>query len=644
MSSSATVRSMFDGLTAPEPTAGLADQRAAELLAGLPAAHRRAVASALGLRAAASAEVIGVAICDPERIAAVVGSLSSDACTLAAKAALFDDATVYESWSGRPSPGAAELERYGLAFAFRQSYSLTQYYVPADVRAALALALAAPLARGLAGARPARLIETPLQLAHDSAALWAELARSPVRLKTDGMLYQREVPRMLAALPPLELHGPDDALASMRLEFVLLILRDELLVQVRVDDRPGAEVRRELVGTGNPRALLGGAPAELRARLLRHGERTRLWGATLALTASLEQGATVGLKSFGVALRKLGALAGLTIDPRVSDLSVALGGLHFAWLAGEVVIGIDREGTPSAVRLAPAPVPPPGRRALVCQANFELVALAPPTPAERLVLALTCEPVAGQAHVFRLTRESARGAQRSGALPRGVVRELEELVGELPQNVVASLLDWTSSVRPPLRLRTAMVLDTGDESTAEALIAGQLAGHVVERLGPTQLAIRAGDLPAVQAALKKAGHALDPGIDRVSGRWSERESGPTEAEASWTPYVGSSAPAGKQISTLGAGTPKPARKPAPAPRQAHSLLDPDDDDRVQVLLDAIERDGDVFIVYAGARGTTRRQITPYEVEGAAVHAYCHLRDDDRSFWLASILEAEPVLD
>jgi predicted DNA-binding transcriptional regulator YafY len=62
------------------------------------------------------------------------------------------------------------------------------------------------------------------------------------------------------------------------------------------------------------------------------------------------------------------------------------------------------------------------------------------------------------------------------------------------------------------------------------------------------------------------------------------------------------------------------------------------------VLNAIEQDADVFIVYAGARGTTHRQITPYEVEGAAVHAYCHLRDDERSFWLASILDAIPVRD
>jgi len=620
----------------------LPERGVTELLAAAPAAHRRRVAGALGLRPAATAEEIGAVVRDRERIAAVAAGLSADAWRLAANAAFFGDAIVYQSWGGRPSPAAAELERHGLAFAFREQYNQIEYYVPPDLHAPLAAALAAPRANGLAGARPVRVIGAPLQLAHDVASLWAAIARTPVRLKTDGAVYQREVPRLLAALPPLELHGPEDALTRMRLEFVLMILREEGLVHVRIDDRPGAEVRRELVSTGNPAALLAGRPEDLRARLLDLADRSRFAGGALGLIASLE-GATVSLKSFGATLRGLGEQAGLRIERRVSDFAVAFAGLHHAWLAGNVLIGVDQEGSPTAVRVQPAAVAVRHGVALVCQANFELVALAPPTPAERLVLALTTEPVAGQAHVFRLTRESVRGAQRSGALPLGVVAALEEIVGELPQNVVASLLDWTSSVRPPLRLRTAMVLDTGDEPTAEGLLAGQFAGHIVERLGPTQLAIRAADLSAVQAALKRAGHELDPGIDRVSGRWSERESPPGEAERTWLPNEGSPAPSGKQVSTLDTAAPKPA----PAPKRAAAPTapaDPDEDDPVQVVLDAIERGGDVFIVYAGARGTTRRQITPYEVEGAAVHAYCHLRAEERSFWLASIMGAVPVAD
>ena len=59
---------------------------------------------------------------------------------------------------------------------------------------------------------------------------------------------------------------------------------------------------------------------------------------------------------------------------------------------------------------------------------------------------------------------------------------------------------------------------------------------------------------------------------------------------------------------------------------------------VQELM-ALVKGTDLVIVYTGARGTTCRQITPYQVGGGAVHAYCHLRGEERSFWLASIREA-----
>jgi predicted DNA-binding transcriptional regulator YafY len=68
----------------------------------------------------------------------------------------------------------------------------------------------------------------------------------------------------------------------------------------------------------------------------------------------------------------------------------------------------------------------------------------------------------------------------------------------------------------------------------------------------------------------------------------------------------------------------------------------DDVEPIEVVLQALEQEADVAIVYAGARGLTQRVITPFELDGAAVHAWCHLRDDERSFWLNSIRHAELV--
>ncbi|MDQ6804574.1 MAG: hypothetical protein M3065_06325 [Actinomycetota bacterium] len=69
-----------------------------------------------------------------------------------------------------------------------------------------------------------------------------------------------------------------------------------------------------------------------------------------------------------------------------------------------------------------------------------------------------------------------------------------------------------------------------------------------------------------------------------------------------------------------------------------------DGEPLDVVLGAIERGSDVFIVYAGAGGTTERQITPYGIDGAAVRAYCHLHRDERSFWLASIVDVLSIDD
>jgi hypothetical protein len=551
---------------------------------------------------------------------------------MVARAAFYRDPEVCGSWSGRPDPVARELERHGLAFAYRHEYQL-EYHVPHDLHGPLADVLAAPYDHDLERSEPARWLATPMPLAHDLAAVWAHLARSPVRVKADGPVYQRDVPKLLAALPALELHGHDNEIATYRLQFVLDVLLEEELVALRVDNLPGSSGRRELVATGDPLRLLARDPAELRARLMDHVGVAPLGAAALALVDRLEPEVAVTVTSFGSELRRLCEGLRLAYDLRATDFALGLGGLHFVWLAGGVAVGVDHSGLPEAVRAVPAPALEPGR--FVCQANFELVALAPPSPAERLVLALTCDRVPDQDHVFCLTRESVRAAERCGILAGGTLASIERIAGGVPQNVKRSLAGWAGSARRPLKLRSALLLDTGDVETAETLLAGPLAAHVVERIAPTQLAIRGSAIGAVRAALGAEGHELDPGVERVSGRWSERDPTPSEADRVWTSRRAASVPVGEQSSTIGR---------SPQPTQARlargaELKPVAHDEPIDVVLRAIEQGSDVFIAYAGAGGTTERQITPYEIDGAAVRAYCHLHRDERSFWLASIVDA-----
>ena len=206
-----------------------------------------------------------------------------------------------------------------------------------------------------------------------------------------------------------------------------------------------------------------------------------------------------------------------------------------AWLAGLAEIGVDAGGRPCAVRPAcveaetrPGPV-------AICQGNFELVVLAVPAPADRLQLELACEAVPGQAHVYTITRRSAVVAERAGLHPDGALGMLRQLAGELPQNVERTVSEWVAGHGPPLRVRTAMMLDAGDPATAERLTRGALAGLVVERIGGSLLAFPAARLNDVAAALATAGRELAPGLDRISGRWDDHDRGSSAVEQEWTP-------------------------------------------------------------------------------------------------------------
>ena len=633
-------------------------------LAGVTAKHRSIVASTIGLDKKATAEEIAGCLLDSEWLAPIVAGLSSEARRASLRQALGErGAGAYAYYFTRDSANL-ELEANGLAFAFKRGWQ-TDYVVPEDLRGPLTSALMLAHASGLKAGRAERWLGAPLQLAHDVAALWAGLHREPARLKTDGELYQRAWPKLVQALPPLDLFGPGDALVERRVDAALAVLREQSCLRVRLDDANGWETRRELVPAGELAPALTLEEDRLRARILDDLTGNVYDAAGRALLEAVAHGGAVSLASIGTAIRGLVEEAGGRLDQRDSTTQVALLGLQLQWLVGLVEIGLDAHGKPAAVRERdPARASnaereagaPPGPRA-VCQGNFEVVLLAPPTPAERLLLELACEPVAGQPHVYRITGRSVAIGERAGIGPGGVLGALRELAGELPQNVARSVADWAAGYGRPLRVRTAMMLDAGDSATADALAGGPLAGLVVERIGDSLLAVTADRLKEVAAALATAGRELEPGLDRISGRWDDHDRGCSAVEHEWIPRgAPAKMPAGKLVSTVSQWRPRartasarPASaQPPPAPqgpaRPAREREDPEFAGPLDVILDAIESDDDVVIVYAGARGVTKRQITPYEVEDAAVHAWCHLREDERSFWVASIRDATPVGD
>jgi hypothetical protein len=313
-----------------------------------------------------------------------------------------------------------------------------------------------------------------------------------------------------------------------------------------------------------------------------------------------------------------------------------------------------------AARRAPAPL-------AVCQSNFEVVLLRAPAPVDRLGLEVCCEAVAGQPHVYAITRASVLVGERAGVHPGGALGLLRALAGELPQNVERTVADWVAGIGPPLRIRTAMMVDAGDPATADRLASGPLARLVVERIGPSTLAFDAGRRSDVERAMKAAGHELEPGIDAISGTWrAESPSGSSDAEAAWAPpserFASDDGPPTSTIADHPPAQRNAGPSRPPRPEEATIALDLDDDEiamvdgdidpyedededdlPLDVLLDAIEDEAEVRIVYAGAGGVQTHTIIPVEIDGAQLHALCDGPGDiEQRFWVPAIRSAEYV--
>lgn len=599
----------------------------AELLGSSSERHRAAVTEQLGLPKGSSAAELAAALLDQERLTRIAEGLGEGARGFALRATL--DAgparIAVSPYAELEEP--TELELNGLAFAFGDRWR-REYRIPDDLRAPLRRALAARHTGAIAEKKAKRWVGAPLQSAHDAASLSALMAREPVRVKADGNLYSRAWPVLERTLPPLPL--TDDRFDEMRISLALSFLCEGSFLRLRVHDVPGATIRRELVPAGDLGAALCEPPGALRERLLAelaygvHGA-----AATLAETLA---GRAVSLASFGEALVAMVAESGRAVYAHHDFVGAALSALGPLWLAGALELGLSGRDRPVAARFHAAEPSPAGERPpAICQANFEVVLLRPPSPAERLVLELCCERTAGQEHVLRLTRESVRCGERALRADGGVRVALERLAGELPQNVERSLADWAAGVKGPLRLRTAMMVEAADERAADELEAGALSGFCVARLAPRLLAVPGDALAELERALTAAGEELEPGLDRISGSWREPPSRSDGAEYLWTPSDRArQPPPGQQISTLAERRSRPAVASAPA------------EDPLDVVLRALEEGTDVHIRYAGARGLTERQVTPFEVDEARLHAWCHLRGDERAFWLSSIQAASPA--
>lgn len=635
--------------------------------------HCATVAEAIGADAS-SPEALAASLLDERALEAIVASLDAAERRLVTRTAY---GPLY-AWTNAREPldeaAAQTLERHGLLFVLENHWSTT-VAVPHELEGPLqrlqARAVTAPADEYRPGPEE-RTVWVPDQVLHDAAALAALIGSGGIQVKADGGLFARAVTRLgdgLAPLPEL-----DEATAGARLNLALAVLEENGALRVRVTDAgSGANRKRELALARDVAAMLDVDAAGRKALMdaLRHvpGPGTAIVDIMLDTCA----GRTIAVGAVGGALKRLFGEAGKQLpfpDPSIDDALIGTAAVTERWLRGDVAFVLDRGGVPTAVVFRAAESHEETSPPCVAQGDFELVTMRPTTPGERAALLSVAEPVPGREHVARVTK--ARVLQTLGADPAlDVIARLERVAGTLPQNVQESVRGWAAQLPARARLRTAMMLAVDDEAVADRL-AFALGALMVERLGPTLLAVDAAAQPAVGDAVRQAGVELAEGLDRVSGVWRER---PDEGEHAWwrptpqeqRPVAGP--PNGKLVSRVGQvlvpapASPTPsterddglrevARRLAAAGlvgdldlEEVEALLREEDDDEEEaavgdVILDAFHAEAVVRLEYAAAAGVRRQWVTVQDLDGARVQVRDHATGERSWLWLRAISEAQ----
>jgi hypothetical protein len=319
-----------------------------ELIDRLTATHRELIAFSLDLPRKSSARQIAAAFKQEDRLQEVLGELSDRARELLVRATFnasgvalslgpFDLNPVYRH-QREPMLAARELERRGLVFAFRTEREVF-YHVPQDLQLRVRCVLVARFARTVRSATAQRWLAAPRQDLHDIAALWLEIARVPVPLILDGKIRTNSKPRLLAALPVLDLPDPDGALTQYRLELALAQLRDSGYIRLHEIDRGGYATKAKLVATGHiSDALRDDVAFERFSEQEYHRDRSMTLCA-LALGEALV-GRNVGIASFATAFEALLRDSGNSTYNRSTPTALALSGLLLFWLRGEIQFGL----------------------------------------------------------------------------------------------------------------------------------------------------------------------------------------------------------------------------------------------------------------------------------------------------------------
>ncbi len=186
--------------------------------------------------------------------------------------------------------------------------------------------------------------------------------------------------------------------------------------------------------------------------------------------------------------------------------AVITGPLH--WLG---VVEVDNETTPTSFRLTSGALSlltgtppsadeiPTGR--LIVQPNFELVALAPASEALLVKLDRFAERVSLE-HIaqYRITKASVTRAIQTGLHAEDIKAILERASsGDVPQNVLYSLVEWERQARRVEMWRNATLIEVDDSALLDELFAQEGTRTLLgRRLSPRLVEVLPQQLPAIQ--------------------------------------------------------------------------------------------------------------------------------------------------
>ncbi|MEJ2887924.1 helicase-associated domain-containing protein [Actinomycetospora aeridis] len=280
--------------------------------------------------------------------------------------------------------------------------------------------------------------------------------------------------------------------------------------------------------------------------------------------------------------------------------------------------------------------------AVVLQSDLTAMVSGRVGAAVRRLLADAATPESrGAATTYRFSPASVRAALDAGWTADGLLADLRGLSERPLPQPLEYLVHDVARRHGHVRVRPAGACLVLEEALSEEVLRTRaLRSLGLTRLAPTVL-VSPSDPDAVLRALRGAGYLPvredETGalvVERRESRVADAPAGPAGRDG-MAPDVLAAQLLAAGVGNHLADSPTAALLGALNPRLALDELD--------LLADAVDHSHDVRITYSDRNGTiSHRVVTPEEVFHRSLVAWCHLRDGEREFTVANILQVAPA--